>query len=80
MHRYYDHHKRSLAKSLGYIGLVVIADWIVTFLITLRVDLSLKVTIYSNIVGGIIYFIHERAWNHIHWGKSKIEIDLVENK
>ena len=73
---YYDHHKRSLAKSLGYIALVVIADWIVAFLITRQIPLSISITVYSNIVGAIIYFIHERAWNHIHWGKSKIEIDL----
>jgi uncharacterized membrane protein len=79
-HHYYDHHKRSLAKSIGYIALVVLADWIVTFLITMQVDLSIKVTAYSNLVGAVIYFIHERAWNHIHWGRSKIEIDLIEKK
>ena len=73
---YYEHHKRSLAKSLGYVALVVIADWVVTFWITRQISLSLQVTLYSNIVGGILYFIHERAWNKIHWGKSKIEIEL----
>lgn len=79
-HHYYDHHKRSLAKSFGYIALVIVADLIVTFLITRQVNLSISITLYSNLVAAVIYFIHERAWNHIHWGKSKIEIDLVEDK
>ena len=79
-HRHYDHPTRSLAKSIGYIALAVVADWIVTFLITKQVAISTEITIYSNLVGAIIYFIHERAWNHIHWGKTKIEIDLVERK
>ena len=73
---YYDHHKRSLAKTIGYIALVVLADWIVTFIITKQYSLSLEITFFSNLVGTIIYFIHERAWNRIHWGKSKIEIDI----
>jgi len=76
---YYDHHKRTLAKSIGYICLTVMADWIVTLIVTQRINLSLEVTLYTNLVGLVIYFVHERAWNHIHWGKSKIEIDLVED-
>lgn len=74
----YEHHKRSLAKSIGYLALVIIADWVVTYIITKEVTLSISITFYTNLVGAVIYFIHERAWNHIHWGKSKIEIDLIE--
>jgi uncharacterized membrane protein len=77
---YYDHHKRSIAKSIGYISLLVISDWIVSLVITKQISLSLNITFYSNLVALIIYFIHERAWNHIHWGKSKIQIDLNEQK
>ena len=77
---YYDHHKRSLAKSIGYIFLVVIADWVVTLTITQKISESITITFYTNLVGLIIYFIHERAWNYIHWGRTKIEIDLVEHQ
>jgi uncharacterized membrane protein len=77
---YYDHHKRSIAKSVGYISLLVISDWIVAFLITKQISLSVNITVYSNLVAAVIYFIHERAWNKVHWGRSKIEIDLGEKK
>lgn len=73
---YYDHHKRSFAKTIGFLALVIAADWIVIFLITRQYRLSLSITFFSNLVTTIIYFIHERAWNRVHWGRSKIEIDL----
>ena len=77
---YYDHHKRSIAKTIGFFAILVVADWIVVFLITSQPGITFKIIIYSNIVSAIIYFIHERAWNKVHWGRSKIQIDLGEQK
>ena len=73
---YYDHHKRSIAKTIGFHTLVICADAVVVYFITGKYNVTLGVIVATNIVSGIIYFIHERAWNNIHWGKSKIEIDI----
>jgi uncharacterized membrane protein len=77
---YYDHHKRSIAKTIGFFAILVVADWVVVFLITNQTGITFKIIIYSNFVSAIIYFIHERAWNKVHWGRSKIQIDLGEQK
>ena len=76
MQRYYDHHKRSIAKTLGFLAIVVAADWIVIFFIVRHAVTTLNIVVFSNLVTGIIYFIHERAWNRVHWGRSKIQIDI----
>jgi len=73
---YIEHHKRSLAKTFGFLAIVIISDWLVAFIITHQVELSLSITFFSNLVSAIIYFIHERAWNRVHWGRGKIEIEI----
>ena len=73
---YYDHHKRSIAKTIGFHALVILADAVVVYLITGKYTVTLTVIILTNLMSGLIYFLHERAWNRIHWGRSKVEIDL----
>lgn len=71
MTKFFEHHKRSLAKTVTYRILIVISTFIVTFLITGRLDLTLGITVVANIINTLLYYIHERAWNNIHWGKKK---------
>ena len=73
---YYEHHKRSIAKTLGFHALIICADAIVVYLITEKYAVTLSVIIFTNLVSGVIYFLHERAWNRVHWGKSTLEIKI----
>ena len=73
---YYEHHKRSIAKTIGFQALVILADAVVVYLITGKYMITLNIVIFTNLVGAIIYFIHERAWNRVHWGRSRVEIEL----
>jgi len=75
---YSDHHKRSIAKTVGFLAIVLASDYIVAFIITRQFGLSFTITFFSNLISAIIYFIHERAWNKVHWGKTKIEIDIKD--
>jgi uncharacterized membrane protein len=71
MVRFFEHIKRSLVKTITYRIFIVISTFIITFWITGRIDLTLWVTITANLTNTVLYFIHERIWNHIHWGKTK---------
>ena len=73
---YIEHHKRSIAKALLFQSIIILTDIVIIFLITHRTGVTVSIIILTNLVSAIIYFIHERAWNNIHWGKTKIEIDL----
>ena len=61
--------RRSVVKSLTFRVLVVIADLIVIYLITRRIDTTLTVTIFTNLASTALYFLHERVWNKIQWGR-----------
>ena len=73
---YYEHHKRSIAKTVGFQSLIILADLVVIYLITHKTPITIEIIILSNVASGIIYFVHERFWNRVHWGRSHIEIDL----
>lgn len=67
---FHEHAKRSLLKALTYRFVILISDGLIIFTITHRYDTTLQVIVFSNIASTILYFVHERFWNNIHWGKS----------
>jgi uncharacterized membrane protein len=69
--KFFETKKRSLAKAITFRVLIVLADLVVVFVITRRLDITLGVVILRNIVGMILYFWHERIWNVVKWGKGK---------
>jgi uncharacterized membrane protein len=69
MPKFFEDYKRSIIKSITFRALILISDGIIVFAITHRYDLTAGVIVFSNISSTILYFIHERFWNHVHWGK-----------
>lgn len=68
---FYEHSSRSLIKTAVYRLLILVSSAIVGYLITHEYRTAAKFTLYTNIVSTVIYYAHERAWNHVHWGKRK---------
>lgn len=71
MAKFFELHKRSITKTLTYRIAIIISTFTITFIMTGRIDVSFGVTIVSNVINTLLYYIHERMWNKIHWGKSK---------
>mgnify|MGYP001572978986 CR=1 len=71
MVKFFEHTKRSIAKTITYRILITISTFIVMYFMTGNLSLTLGVTLVSNIVSTFLYFLHERIWNQIHWGKIK---------
>ena len=69
--KFFEDTKRSITKAISFRVLIIISDAIIIFAITKRYDLTLGVLIFSNIASTIFYFIHERVWNKIRWGKGQ---------
>ena len=67
---FYEHTTRSVLKAITYRFIILISDGIIIFAITHRYDTTAQVIIFSNIASTILYVVHERLWNKIHWGKS----------
>lgn len=67
--RFYEHFHRSIIKAITFRIVILVSDGIIIFLITHRYDLTLAVVLFSNLFSTIIYILHERIWNEVHWGK-----------
>ena len=68
---FYEKNERSIVKAVLFRILIIISDSIIIFAITHRYDVTIGVILASNLASTVLYFIHERIWNKIHWGKLK---------
>lgn len=71
MVKFHERVSRSLVKSLTFRCVVIISDFFVIFFITHKYALTIGVVIATNSSSMVLYFLHERMWNVIHWGKEK---------
>lgn len=62
--------ERSITKSITFRILIIVSDLVVIYLITKKVVVTLAITVFTNIASTIFYFLHERLWNNISWGKQ----------
>ena len=64
-------HRRSLAKTLTYRIVTVLIDIAIIYPLTKRADVTISVVILTNVASSLLYFIHERTWNIVKWGRGK---------
>lgn len=69
---------RSLLKSITFRILVFCSDFTIIYLITHRLDAATGLVIATNLASTTLYFIHERIWNRISWGRTAPEAPHVE--
>ncbi len=58
-----------MVKALTYRCIILVLDFSVIYIITGRLEIALGFTLLSNIYSTVAYYIHERIWNRIRWGK-----------
>ena len=61
---------RSLAKTLSWRITGSGATFIITYLISGNIFMAGSVAVTQMIANTVLYFIHERLWNRISWGKE----------
>ena len=64
-----DYHKRSVVKAISWRVVATVTTMIVVFAFTRRVTLALEVGAVEVVAKLVFYYLHERAWNWIGWGK-----------
>lgn len=60
---------RSFVKSLSYRIWGTLSSWAVVYLITGKGSLATLVAFWETVIKVVIYYIHERGWNAINWGR-----------
>lgn len=63
--------QRSLIKAVTYRIISIIADFIAAFFFTKDTAMSIGFVLIINGYSIILYYLHERAWARIHWGKHR---------
>lgn len=62
--------KRSLAKTMSWRCLASGSTFFLTWLITGDVSLAGILFVILFVAHTALYFVHERIWNKIQWGKK----------
>lgn len=69
---FHENHSRSIVKTITYRLLIIVSNGIFLYMITDDADLTADFIGLTTIASTLLYFIHERMWNGIHWGKKHI--------
>ncbi len=62
---------RSLAKAFSYRVLGSLSTGGLVYLLTSNLSISVGAGLLDSVVKVILYFLHERVWNHISYGRPK---------
>ena len=66
-----DTNSRSIAKAISYRVLGTACTTAIVYIFSHNVTLSLGAGVFDSVVKIALYFIHERVWNHIDYGRPK---------
>ena len=64
--------RRSVVKTVSYRLVILILDFTSIYLFTGKIKIALGFMIVSNIYTTVGYFLHERIWDKIKWGKYAV--------
>lgn len=66
-----ESHKRSIAKTISWRAAATLITGVVTYFLTGRLDFAVTVGLADTFVKFFIYYVHERMWTRIEYGKIR---------
>ncbi|HTM46318.1 MAG TPA: DUF2061 domain-containing protein [Polyangiaceae bacterium] len=67
----FETRRRSVAKSLSWRFFAAIITAFVAYFMTGQIDFAVKIGVTDTLVKLLVYFLHERVWNQINYGKVR---------
>jgi len=61
---------RSLLKALSWRIIIIFTDFTIVYLLTREVKFASTFAMIKFFTGIVLYFLHERGWNLVHWGRA----------
>jgi uncharacterized membrane protein len=62
---------RSISKALTYRLWQSLNTFLISLVVTGRIEIAITIVSIEVIIKIIVYFFHERIWNKIRWGLIK---------
>ena len=66
-----ESHARSIAKAVSYRVAGSLATAVIFYILSGNASLSLGAGLLDSVTKIGLYFLHERLWNHIKFGRPK---------
>jgi len=70
MAKHKDTHARSITKAISYRVCASIATMLIVFFFTRKIVLSISIGLVEAVAKMACYYLHERAWSFINFGKK----------
>ena len=64
-------HSRSLVKAVSWRTIGTIETFLISWFITGEVSLASSIAVIQVVLSTILYWLHERVWHKIKWGRHK---------
>lgn len=68
---YRESHMRSIIKTLLWRFIATIITMVVVFIFTKKITIAVAIGSMEMVLKTFIYFLYERTWNKINFGKEK---------
>lgn len=75
LHRFLESHGRSILKAFSWKIVASIISFSVLYYETRDVAQALKFSATVFGFGLVAYYLHERLWNGVHWGKRQVPVE-----
>lgn len=75
-----ERHVRSVVKAVSYRFLAMIVTMLIVFVFTRKLALSIGVGLVELLAKIFFFYIHERVWGKISWGKHKHPLEDIPVK
>ena len=66
-----EQHKRTLAKTISWRLTGSGATFFITYIISGNLDIASSIAVTQLTINTILYFMHERIWDKLNWGRNK---------
>lgn len=60
---------RSLAKTISWRICGAVLTFVTVYILSESVPLASSVTLFRELASTVLYYLHERLWNKISWGR-----------
>jgi uncharacterized membrane protein len=61
---------RSFAKSITWRVIAIISTFVIGYIMSGSLAFAASLSLVSNLINFVLYYVHERVWLKIDWGKS----------
>ncbi len=68
---FYETKTRTIVKAILWRIIATLITWGTVYYYTRKLTESIELTVVAAILGITAYYIYERVWNKIQWGKEQ---------